>query len=43
MGNQSMIAGYECVNCIYNKAKRFAKQLLSDVINALAFVYCFIL
>ena len=23
-----------------NKAKRFAKQLLSDVINALASVYC---
>ena len=27
----------------YNIAKRFAKQLLSDVINALAFVYCYIL
>ena len=26
-----------------NKAKRFANQLLSDVINALACVYCYFL
>ena len=26
-----------------NKAKRFANQLLSDVIEALAYVYCYVL
>ena len=28
-------------NYLLNKAKRFAKQLLSDVTNALASVYCY--
>ena len=29
--------------CLWNKAKRFAKQQRSNIINALAYVYCYFL